>query len=542
MCQALERFFLEITGYFLYVSGNSSLQPDHGGLLHGLKLKIGTTFALLIGIGMVLINVVVTMFWQRDMIHSEIGRFQTAMAVTAGFITRDGVDPGNAVRQLSSMTGVICSRVQFDHFKPATVPENCQYTGRLSKLAGQAAITGKMQVRGRQPGIGLFPTSNRYLFLSMPLAAESGATGAISLAVSVKPLFKQLVANQKAVFLYILINLLGLMVIGMVRVTRIVIRPIERLAQLSETYTTDEGLSFMAATDDNEFRRLTLSLNQMIQRIEADKDKLKVSVQSLQAANQQLKATQQEMVRTEKLAAVGRLAAGLAHEIGNPVGIVQGYLDLMAQPDVPVAEKKDYLARSEKELSRIDGLIRRLLDFSRPGQQTPARISIHQLLAESVDMFKVQSKKEGVDIVLQLQASKDTVFADPDQLNQVFINCLLNAVDAVGMVTGGERRVTITTEQRQPDPAPSAVPWIRIRIQDNGPGIQPADLSKVFDPFFTTKEPGQGTGLGLFVSHAIIENCGGRMRVETTGPSGTTIAVDLPLYKEPENNFTRPDL
>jgi signal transduction histidine kinase len=323
-------------------------------------------------------------------------------------------------------------------------------------------------------------------------------------------------------------------VVGLARVAKMVIRPIERLAQLSETYTEDEGLNFMAIKEDNEFRRLATSLNHMIQRIKTDKDKLKTTVLSLKTANRQLRDTQQEMVRTEKLAAVGRLAAGLAHEIGNPLGIIQGYIDLIGQSDVPDVEKKDYLDRAEKELVRIDRLIRKMLDFSRPGQQAPDDISIHHLLGESIEMFNIQSTKEMVDIVEQFDAKKDTVFADPDQLSQVFLNCLINSVDAVSASSCEKRLVTIITEVEHFDGADRSGPWVRIRICDNGPGIRKADLPKVFEPFFTTKEPGKGTGLGLFVSHTIIESFGGRMRIGTTGETGTEVVIELPIKVQRE--------
>jgi signal transduction histidine kinase len=405
-------------------------------------------------------------------------------------------------------------------------PKHARYQTRLSELAQRVISTGKVQVIGENPAVRFFSMSSRYLFIAIPLDPESAGAGAISLAVPVKPLVNQLVSNQKAVFLYILINVLILTAVGLVRMARAVIRPIERLARLSETYTEDEGLNFMAIKEGNEFRRLSMSLNHMIERIKADKDKLKTTVLSLKAANRQLQDTQQEMVRTEKLASVGRLAAGLAHEIGNPVGIIQGYLDLIRQTDVPDMEKVDYLNRAEKELGRIDGLIRKLLDFSRPGQQSPENISVHHLLTESVDMLNIQSKKERVDIGLQLNAEKDTVFADPDQLSQVFLNCLLNAVDAVTTASTEQRQIMIISELTDSNKLKR---YVRIRIRDNGEGISTANLPKVFDPFFTTKEPGKGTGLGLFVSHTIIENIGGRMRIGKTGETGTEVVIELPL-------------
>jgi hypothetical protein len=500
-----------------------------GGILQGLKFKIGTTFALLLGVGMVLINIVLTMFWQRDMIRSEIDRFKVAMAVSAGHISRDRVDNEQAIHRLAALTDAECALIQSTGTQPFLSPGDCKHQVKLSDLARLAVSNGKVQTTRENPGGHFISIANRYIFIAMPFDTESSDPFAIAMAVPMQPLAKQLMSNQKAVFLYILINLLILTMVGLVRMVKVVIRPIERLAQLSAAYTEDEGLNFMAVKEDNEFRRLSMSLNQMIQRIEADKDQLKTTVRSLQEANQQLRDTQQEMVRTEKLASVGRLAAGLAHEIGNPVGIIQGYLDLIRQADVPDTEKKDYLDRAEKELERIGGLIRKLLDFSRPGRQTPDNVSVHHLLTESIEMFNIQSKKEMVDIIEQFKAKKDTVFTDPDQLRQVFLNCLLNAVDAIVDSSGEKRRITIITELSDPGHDRKYGQWVRVRIRDNGSGISKADLPKVFDPFFTTKEPGKGTGLGLFVSHAIIENFDGRMRIRSTGEAGTEVLIELPL-------------
>jgi len=474
------------------------------------------------------------MFWQRDMIYSETDRFKVAMAVSAGHFSRDRVDIEQAIRRLASLTGAECALIQSAGIKPFLSPGHCKHQVKLSDLAQLAVSTGKVQTARENQGAHFVSIANRYIFIAMPFDNEDSDSGAIAMAVPMQPLAKQLISNQKAVFLYILINLLILTMVGLVRMVKVVIRPIERLAQLSTAYTEGEGLNFLTVKEDNEFRRLSMSLNQMIKRIEVDKDKLKTTVRSLQAANQQLRDTQQEMVRTEKLASVGRLAAGLAHEIGNPVGIIQGYLDLISQADVPDTDKKDYLDRAEKELERIDGLIRKLLDFSRPGHQAPENVSVHHLLTESVEMFKIQSKKEMVDIIEEFNAKMDTVFADPDQLRQVFLNCLLNAVDAVVASSSEKRRITIITESFDSNHEKQTGQWVQVRIRDNGAGISKEDLPKVFDPFFTTKEPGKGTGLGLFVSHTIIEKFGGRMRIGSTGEAGTEVVIELPLIDDKE--------
>ncbi len=487
---------------------------------------------------MILINIVLAMFWQRDMIRSRIDHVKVAMAITSDAIGGKKVNIDRFIRALATHTDAQCTLFYSAGEQPAvTQPTvtlgDCDNKDKMLAMADEAIRTGNPQTSRGNSSIHLLPFANRFLIVSMPMGGKEGAaSSALAVSVSLQPLSKDMVSNQKAVFLYILINILILTALGLVRIVKVVIRPIERLAQMSETYTDEEGFHFLAPTGDDEFRRLSTSINQMLKRIEADKNRLKTTVRSLQSANKQLKDTQQEMVRSEKLAAVGRLAAGLAHEIGNPVGIIQGYLDLIGQEDITGEEKKDYLTRADKELQRIGGLIRSLLDFSRPDRQYQRQVSVHQLLTETVEMIKIRSTKEDVAVVEQFGAEDETVFADPDQLRQVFLNALLNAFDAVVEMARGKRSIVITTEVLSTaDQSNGAGRRIHIRIQDSGPGVSEADLPKLFDPFFTTKEPGKGTGLGLFVSHTIIESLGGRMAISAEGDVGTAVIIELPLME-----------
>ena len=506
--------------------------------MKGLKFRIGTTFILLVGAGMILINIVLTMFWQRDMVRSKIDYLQVAMSIAAASLGEKKADVGQTLQILASHTDAECTCYLPADGQTFNTRGGCDQKAQMRSMAKQAILTGQFQTSQRQTGLHLLPVANRLLIAALPVEGPNIDAGALALSTTLQPLSRQLVSNQKAVFLYIFFNVLILTVLGLLRLVKVVIRPIERLAQIAQTYSDEEGFHLLATTGDDEFRRLSTSINQMLTRIEADKDKLKTTVQSLQDANRQLKDTQQEMVRSEKMAAVGRLAAGLAHEIGNPVGIIQGYLDLIGQEDIPTHEKKEYIKRADQELQRIGELIRNLLDFSRPDRQSARPVSVHHLLSESIDMIKIRSEKEAVVIAESFKADRETVYADPDQLRQVFLNCLLNAFDAVVPLARDERRITVITESEFE--ATDNGWWIRIKIQDSGPGVSPVDLPKVFDPFFTTKEPGRGTGLGLFVSHTIVENSGGRMTMGPSGDLDSEVTIVLPVVLE-ENSHARPD-
>ncbi len=332
------------------------------------------------------------------------------------------------------------------------------------------------------------------------------------------------------IFVYLLVNLIILTVIGLFRFFRFTVRPIEELVRLTDAYEEEGKVPFLALEQDSELGQLSTALNRMLQRIEEDRKKLQQSVVSLEAANNELIATREEMVRAEKLASVGRLAAGLAHEIGNPIGVVQGYLGLLQQEDLTSEERNDFARRSESELQRINKLVRQLLDFSRINSGHQHEVSIHVLLEELVEMVTCQPFMDGVDIRTEFCAADDVVQGDSDQLKQVFLNCLLNAADAMESSLGDENQIEIKTGlKREPSGTEG---YFLLSIKDTGAGIAPEDLANIFDPFFTTKEPGKGTGLGLSVAYSIVEGCGGTMRVESRQGQGTTVFIELPLLNQ----------
>jgi two-component system NtrC family sensor kinase len=280
----------------------------------------------------------------------------------------------------------------------------------------------------------------------------------------------------------------------------------------------------LSESSKNEIGDLTRSLSHMLRRLEENKRELRSHISSLEKANRDLRQAQDEIIRSEKLASVGRLAAGIAHEIGNPIGIILGYLDLLNSGDSTEVDKKDYLNRIESEIVRINKIIRQLLDFSRPSSGEPEKTRVHDLVKMTLGMLEPQPMMEGIRTTLDLQAQKDTVLADPNQLQQVFLNIIMNVADALAEGKGEEtlKQLTIRSER--------IAGSIALRFSDNGPGISEKELLRIFDPFYTTKEPGKGTGLGLSVCYRIVEGLGGTIRAESKTGEGMTIIVSLPLY------------
>jgi hypothetical protein len=327
------------------------------------------------------------------------------------------------------------------------------------------------------------------------------------------------------------VNVIILSTIGLFRLVQLVVRPIEHLVTLTNTYQNDEDFPYVSDQHNNEFGQLSIALNRMLHRIDDDRRKLKETVLSLEKANEQMRATQQQMVQTEKMAAIGRLAAGLAHEIGNPIGIIQGYVEMLGQGELAADEQQQFSRRSLQELERINQLIHQLLNFSRTRASDSGSTPIHPLIRELTAMLQARKNSTDIDFQLHLDADQDLVAAASDGLQQVLLNCLLNAIDAIVEATqrpGDPRRgrIRLSTVNITGDRGTAC---LEICLEDNGIGIREKDKNSLFDPFFTTKEPGKGTGLGLSVSYALVQGMGGRMGIQGRENEGATVRILLPL-------------
>jgi signal transduction histidine kinase len=312
-----------------------------------------------------------------------------------------------------------------------------------------------------------------------------------------------------------------------------VVKPIYALLHITDEFKDGEPFPQLAEPPGNEIGRLFRSLNMMLKRLEENKKELKGHIASLEKANVEIKKAQNEIIRSEKLASVGRLATGVAHEIGNPIGIILGYLDLIKKGDLNQEEKNDFLNRMESEIIRINDIIRQLLDFSRLTNDEQKETSVHKLILDLIDMLKHQPMMAGIQTQTVFEATKDTVYADPDQLKQVFLNVVMNAADAMEREEGPDDFSTkvLTIKSLVMDDS------MELRFTDTGSGIPEQELEHIFDPFYTTKEPGKGTGLGLSVCYRILEGLGGAIRAESVVGKGTTLIIDLPLHQPKDTSY-----
>jgi two-component system NtrC family sensor kinase len=244
--------------------------------------------------------------------------------------------------------------------------------------------------------------------------------------------------------------------------------------------------------------------------------------QSLHAeAQARLNSAQAQLLQSAKLAAVGELAATVAHEINNPLYAARNSLYLIQQDLQPEAPQQPFLEVAQKELGRIARIITRMRDFYRPTRAELEPTDINAVLAETVELIQMHLHHNSVVVVTDTDANLPKLLAHADQIRQVLLNLMLNACDA--MPHGGELHVATALL-----PAPSdQAARIAVRVSDTGIGIPAEHLQRLFEPFYTTKP--QGTGLGLAISAHIVSQHGGHITVESTVGQGTTFMFTLPV-------------
>jgi signal transduction histidine kinase len=511
--------------------------------IRGLRTKIALNLAILFFVAMLLINIVAMMTAKRDIIRKEASRGHFLVSTLStdllailnlGKQSTPSISKAQVFGLLAAggVSGAIVlgknnERVAFGKSSQALQDE-------LLRHCSDAMQSEQRATHFLGTTWGIFWKQRRDLIISSPLLQDGRAIAGVSIVLPLEGIYKTLRRSQKMLFVYLFLNTIILTFIGIYRLSKVYFLPLARLARRAEDYQEDDKMLFTVRKEDNELHKLSGSLNSMLRRISADKEKLRSTVNSLEVANLELKKAQEEIIRAEKLASVGRLSAGIAHEIGNPIGIVMGYMELLKQEDTPASEKEEYIQRTENEIERINTIIRQLLEISRPSKAGLKVVAVHDLIDDIAQVLNVQPLMSNIELECNLEAQNDRVLADANQLRQVFLNLIINAADAIssaGQAVNGKlviKSVQVTEKQEQSGEFPQ---FLKVAFIDNGPGIAKENIANIFDPFYTTKEPGKGTGLGLSVSFMIIQGFGGKMSVDSQKGEGTRLTILLPVFE-----------
>lgn len=267
----------------------------------------------------------------------------------------------------------------------------------------------------------------------------------------------------------------------------------------------------------------TAALTQEIAERQRMTEEARQRAQQLEAAHAELTQTQLQLIQSAKLESVGQLAAGVAHEVKNPLAIIlQGVNYLTSQVRGASADVAGVLQRMETAVKRADTVIHGLLDFSTYQELERRPLAVDAIISASLALVQYAIVANGIQVVTALEPRLPPVSVDQRKIEQVLVNVFLNAFQAMGR--GGT--LTVRTSLQ---PAAAGAPRVRIDIEDTGPGIPPERLPRLFDPFYTTKPPGQGTGLGLTVVRKIIELHDGTIEIANRDTGGTRVTVRLPI-------------
>jgi two-component system NtrC family sensor kinase len=325
----------------------------------------------------------------------------------------------------------------------------------------------------------------------------------------------------------------------------LILRPLERAVETAESIAGGDLTRRLDHGNTEEFRRLAVSFNEMADRLIAE---------------------QELLVRSEKLASVGRFAAGVAHEVGNPLAAINAYAHILRDHAANHPSAAQAVQEIRREVDRIDRIVRGLLDYSRPRKATPYAVDANDVVGSVVELLKTQGVLKRVDVTLDFVPPTPRIFGNRHDLEQILVNLFLNAADAMGGVgrivvhteliksdvleRGLPRRTDVEVQPVLRGPAPRARVWldranrpvdvVNIVIADSGPGVPPELVERIFDPYFTTKEPGRGTGLGLAIVARIVDGLGGTIWVTPAREGGAAFHMLFPLIPGTEGGVGMP--
>ena len=314
------------------------------------------------------------------------------------------------------------------------------------------------------------------------------------------------------------------------RLVYLPLKDLETGAQRMSAGDLDQGIPVRS---EDEFGQLAAAFNAMTVALKNSQGELREWGRTLEekvaTRTRELRIAEAEATRSEKLASVGLLAAGIAHELNNPLTGVLTFTHLMRKKTPDGTEDAEDLDLVIRETKRCAAIIRRLLDFAREKKPETKYADINQVVEETVRIVERPASFLDIDIALDLDRTVPQIWIDADLIKQVIMNMVVNAQHAIentGTITVRTRRCS---EPVAIDPGGEAVPMVEIAVIDTGCGIPEHNLQRIFDPFFTSKAVGKGTGLGLSVSHGIVRSHGGTIEVESVVGEGSTFRIRLPI-------------
>ena len=320
-----------------------------------------------------------------------------------------------------------------------------------------------------------------------------------------------------------------LLVILYFSTTRIT-NPLKKMVVATQVISKGDLAHRLKVNSRDEIGYLAESFNLMTANLETANDKLvewtKTLEKKVEERTKELREMQFHLIQSEKLASLGKLAAGIAHEINNPLGGILIYSNLLLEDTDKDSPHYENLRKIVKETSRCKDIVKGLLEFARPKEPEASLIGVNDILENSLAIMEKQALFQNISIKKSYESDMPKITADSAQLQQVFINIILNAAEAMA----GNGTLTLSTSLNLDNK------YVEVKFSDTGQGIKEEDMKRLFEPFFSTKEVGKGTGLGLAISYSIIQQHKGTIEAKSQVGKGSTFTVKLPVIKENSND------
>lgn len=333
------------------------------------------------------------------------------------------------------------------------------------------------------------------------------------------------VKQKQALTAYVIIFVFGISLSLAIILYKIVSKPVGELVNGMERVSTGDLDHSVPVLSADEIGKLAQSFNSMTKDIKASRQKMEEWTVSLEnevaKKTEEIRKTHDALVQTEKLASLGRMAAGVAHEINNPLTGIVTFSHLLLQKFPPESSEAKDLQIIIDQAERCAKIIKNLLAFARVSSTEKGEININDVLKKAIFMVRNQEKFHNIVFHLNIDEQSLKVLGEEHKFQQIFLNMLINAADAMderGSIHAATRKKTLEGKK-----------YVEVEFTDTGSGISDTDMPKLFEPFFTTKPIGKGTGLGLSITHGIVTQFGGHIHVESTVGKGTSFFIRLPL-------------
>jgi two-component system, NtrC family, sensor kinase len=358
---------------------------------------------------------------------------------------------------------------------------------------------------------------------------NDAVVGRAGLVVSLASEKARLKRSRDMFMAYFAIDFILLLGLGSFILSRIVVRPVNQLLSATEKITRGNYGHQVTVSGSSEMSVLAESFNAMSETLQLKDMQVNTQLSALEKANEELRQAREETLRSEKMASIGLLAAGMAHEIGTPLASIMGYAELLTGNRPDSDPESEYAKRITQDCNRIDRIVRGLLDYSRPRAANIEPVDIGKLVLDSIQLLEQQGAFRNIELTPVFTQPLLPARVDPFQLQQVLINLMLNSRDA--MPDGGKLSISVSMADSSTLPD-GAARCMRIDVLDSGTGILPENIGRLFDPFYTTKPPGKGTGLGLAIVSRIVEGLGGKIAVKSKPGVGTCFTLWLPVVNQ----------